>query len=137
MASLFRRDGRLTYGSDNPLSLIAETEALGWDNPDHFVAHNSTLAPQEGFAFIGKLLALKPQNIYHVHATLSSVWGFTAPLSKEVMAPNKYLFTFPQESHYHSIISLSPWNVRGSLLLLQPWSPDLALDEVKLQFCAF
>ena len=55
----------------------------------------------------------------------------------EVMAPNKYLFVVPQESHYQSIISQSPWNVRGSLLLLQPWSPDLAIDEVKLQLCAF
>jgi hypothetical protein len=55
----------------------------------------------------------------------------------EVMAPNKYLFTVPQESHYQSIISQGPWNVRGSLLLLQPWSPNLAIDEVKLQFCAF
>ena len=26
-------------------ALIAETEALGWDNPDHLVAHDSTLAP--------------------------------------------------------------------------------------------
>ena len=27
--------------------------------------------------------------------------------------------------------------VKGSLLLLQPWSSELAIDEVKLQFCAF
>ena len=55
----------------------------------------------------------------------------------EVMALNKYLFTVPQESHFHSIIREGPWNVRGSLLLLQPWSPELAIDEVKLQFCTF
>ena len=53
------------------------------------------------------------------------------------MAPNKYLFTVSQESHYQSTISQGPWNVRGSLLLLQPWSTDLAIDEVKLQFFAF
>ena len=98
-------------------ALIAETEALGWENPDHLVAHDGTPIPQEGFAFIGKLFTLKPQNIYHVHATLSSVCGFTAPLSIEVMAPNKYLFIIPQECHYQSVISQGPWNVRGSLLL--------------------
>ena len=27
--------------------------------------------------------------------------------------------------------------VKGSLLLLQPWSSELAIDEVKLQLCAF
>jgi hypothetical protein len=101
------------------------------------VVHDGTLARQEGFAFIGKLLTLKSQNIYHVCATLSSVWGFVAPLSMEVIVPNKYLFTVLQESHYNSIINQGPWNVKSSLMLLQPWSPELAIDEVKLQLCSF
>jgi hypothetical protein len=120
-------------------ALIAETEALRWDKPDHLVARDSSAAPQKGFAFFGKLLALKSQNIYHVRATLSSVWGFVALLSMEVLVTNKYLFTVPHESHYNykSIINQGTWNVRGSLLLLQPWSPVLAIDEVKLHLCAF
>lgn len=101
------------------------------------MAHDDILAPQEGFAFIGKLLSLKSLNIYHVRATLSAVWSFAAPSSMEVMAPYKYLFTVPQESHHTSIINQGPWNVRGSFLLLQPWSPELAIDEVKLQLCRF
>lgn len=55
----------------------------------------------------------------------------------EVLAPNKYLFTVPQESHFTNIIAQGPWHVRGSLLLLQPWSPSLAIDEVKLHLCRF
>jgi hypothetical protein len=55
----------------------------------------------------------------------------------EVMAPNKNLFTVPQESHYNSIINQGPWNVRGYFLLLQPWSPELDIDEVKLQLCPY
>ena len=106
-------------------ALIAETEALGWDKLDHLVAHDGVLALQKGFAFIGKLLALKTQNIYHVRSTLSFIWSFATPLSMEVIAPNKYLFTVPQESHFNSIIKQGPWNVRGSMLLLQPWSPEL------------
>jgi hypothetical protein len=51
-------------------ALIAETEALGWDKPYHLVVHNSFADPQEGFAFIGKLLALKTQNVFHVRAFL-------------------------------------------------------------------
>jgi hypothetical protein len=53
-------------------ALIEETKALGWDKLDNLVAHDSII-PREGFAFIGKLLALKPQNIYRVRATLSSL----------------------------------------------------------------
>jgi hypothetical protein len=97
-------------------ALIAETEALGWDNHDHLVSHDCVLSPQEGFAFIGKLLALKAQNIYHVRATLSFVWSFAAPMSMEILAPNKYLFTVPQENHFNSIIKQGPF--RRSLLLL-------------------
>ena len=55
----------------------------------------------------------------------------------KVMAPNRYLFTVPQESHYNSIINQGPWNVTGFLLFLQPWSLELAIDEVKLQLCSF
>jgi hypothetical protein len=49
----------------------------------------------------------------------------------------QYLFTIPFESNFTRIINQGPWNVRDSLLLLQPWSPDLAIDEVKLLFCSF
>ena len=67
----------------------------------------------------------------------SPVWGFAAPLSVEVLSTNKYLFIVPHESHYKSIINQGPWNVKGFLLLLKPWSPVLAIDEVKLHLCAF
>ena len=101
------------------------------------MAHDSSTSLQEGFAFIGKLIAQKTQNIYHVRATLYSFWGFATPLTMEVLGSNKYLFTVPQESHYKGIINQGPWNVRGSLLLLQPWSSNLAIDEVKLHLCTF
>jgi hypothetical protein len=95
-------------------------------------------ASQEDFAFISKLLTLKPLiNTYHVHAILSAVWSFAAPLSMEVLAPNKFLFTVPLESHLTRIINQGPGNIRGSLLLLQPLSPDLTIDEVKLLLCSF
>jgi hypothetical protein len=83
-------------------ALIAKTEAL---KPVHLVAHDNYAAPQEGFAFIGKLLALKSQNMYHVRATLSSVWGFATSLTMEVLVTNKFLFTVPHENFYKRIIS--------------------------------
>jgi hypothetical protein len=55
----------------------------------------------------------------------------------EVLAQNKFLFIVPHENHYKNIINQGPWNVRGSLLLLQPWSPVLFIDEVKLHLIAF
>ena len=118
-------------------ALIAKTEALGWDKPDYLVPHDEVLASQDRFAFVGKLLALKTQNSYYVRSTIMSAWSFATPLTMKILEPSKFLFTVLQESHYHHLISQRPWNIKGSLLLLQPWSSELAIDEVKLQFCAF
>jgi hypothetical protein len=114
-------------------ALIAETEALGWDKPDFLVPHDGVLTPQDRFAFVGKLLAQKTHNSSHVRSTLLSMWSFAKPFSES----NKYLFTVSKESLYQRIRDQGSWTIKGSLLLLQPWSSELAIDEVKLQFCAF
>jgi hypothetical protein len=118
-------------------ALIAETEALGWDKPDFLVPHDGVLAPTDRFAFVGKLLAQRSHNTSHVRSTLLSVWSFAKPFSMEVLEPNKFLFTVSRESLFHRILELGPWTIKGSLMLLQPWSSELAIDEVKLQFCGF
>jgi hypothetical protein len=68
---------------------------------------------------------------------MATAWNFAAPLSVEVLAPNKFLFTVPLQSHVDRIMQQGPWNIRGSLLLLQPWTADLALDEINLHMCVF
>ena len=122
---------------DDIQALIEETEALGWDNPIQLETHDRSSTTREGFVFIGKLLALKPLNTHHVHQTLSSVWSFVAPLSLEDLSSNTFLFTVPHKGYFTRIMNQRPWNIRGSLLLLQPWSPSLAIDEVKILFCPF
>jgi hypothetical protein len=95
-------------------ALIAETKALGWDKPDFLVPHDGVLAPNDHFAFVGKLLAQKTHNTSHVRSTLLSVWSFAKPFSMEVLEPNKYLFTVSQESFYQRILELGPWTIKGS-----------------------
>jgi hypothetical protein len=41
------------------------------------------------------------------------------------------------EDQLDRILRHGPWNIRGSLLLLQQWSPALALAEVELTQCPF
>jgi hypothetical protein len=118
-------------------ALIEETEALGWDNPVQLEPYDGNSATREGFAFLGKLLALKPPSTHQVRQTLSSVWSFAAPLSLEVLSSSKFLFTVPHEDLFNRIMNQGPWNIRGSLLLLQPWSPSLSINEVPLIFCSF
>jgi hypothetical protein len=54
-----------------------------------------------------------------------------------VVGHNKYLFGVPLQAHVKKILDQGPWNVRGSLLLLKPWSPDFAIDEINLHLCSF
>jgi hypothetical protein len=55
----------------------------------------------------------------------------------ETLAPNKFLLGVTHEDHLDRILRFGPWNVKGSLLLLQQWSPDLAIAEVELTQCLF
>jgi hypothetical protein len=50
---------------------------------------------------------------------------------------HKYLFGVPLQDHITKILDQGPWNVCGSLLLLQPWSPALAINEIHLHLCSF
>lgn len=118
-------------------ALIEETEALGWDSPEQLDVVDEAPPNQENFALIGKLLTLKPLHTQLVLATLASAWNFAFPLTVETLAPNKFLFAVPLQSHVDRILQQGPWNIRGSLLFLQPCSPDLALEEFDLHLCPF
>jgi hypothetical protein len=121
---------------ENLHALIDETEALGFDFP---VLDSIDESPpnQTTFALIGKLLSLKPLNTQTVRATLVAAWSFAAPLTVEFLAPNKFLLGVSTPDHVDRILHRGPWNIRGSLLLLQQWSPELAIAEVELTKCAF
>ena len=58
---------------DDIQAFIEETEALGWDSPVQLESHDVNPASREGFTFIGKLLAPKALNTYHIRQTLCSV----------------------------------------------------------------
>jgi hypothetical protein len=68
---------------------------------------------------------------------MATAWSFASPLAVEVLAPKKFLFAVPLQSHIDRILQQGPWNIRGSLLLLHPWTRALALNEVELFLCSF
>lgn len=107
-------------------ALIEEIEALGWDFPDQLNVIEDASPNQVVYALISKLITLKPQHTQLVHATLAAAWNFAAPLAVEFLVPNKFLFAVLKQNHVDCILQQGPWNIRGSLLLLQPWSPWLS-----------
>jgi hypothetical protein len=58
-------------------------------------------------------------------------------LKIQTLPSEKFLFKVFQRSHVNRILKQGPWNVRGSLLILKPWSPELSFDEVELISCPF
>jgi len=77
---------------------------------------------------------VNPQTVQDM---LQHAWKFDIPLSFAVVGHHKYLFGVPLQEHVTKILVQGPWNVCGSLLLLQPWSPDLAINEIHLHLCSF
>ncbi|GLT55070.1 hypothetical protein SLA2020_282210 [Shorea laevis] len=53
------------------------------------------------------------------------------------ISPARYLFAFKKKHHVDRILAQAPWNVCGSLLALERWSPLLALKEIDVHFCNF
>jgi hypothetical protein len=86
---------------------------------------------------LGQLLSPKLVNPQTVQDMLQHAWKFDIPLSFAVVGHHKYLFGVPLQEHVTKILVQGPWNVCGSLLLLQPWSPDLAINEIHLHLCSF
>jgi hypothetical protein len=84
---------------------------------------------------IGKLFFAKPPHPQWVRDTLIVAWKFASPLEIEILSSDKFLFIVPLRSHAEQILHQGAWNVRGSLLILKPWSPELAFEEVELNIC--
>jgi hypothetical protein len=118
-------------------ALIQSTEALDLESPLLASIPESPQFQHGAFSLLGQLLSPKPMNSQTVRDTLQHAWKFALPLSFVVVGHYKYLFGISNQEHIQTILDQGPWNVRGSLLLLKPWSPDLALDEVNLNLCSF
>jgi hypothetical protein len=117
--------------------LIESTDALDLDCPQLATIAEAPQPQRGAFSLIGQLIASKPLNPLTVWDTLQHAWKFALPLSFAVVGHHKFLFGVPLQDYVTKIMDQGPWNVRGSLLLLKPWSPDLALDEINLHLCPF
>jgi hypothetical protein len=118
-------------------ALIAEAKALNWDGSARLEALPLEHTLQASFGLIGKLLSAKPPHPQGVSDTLIEAWKFASPLEIETLSSDKFLIKVFQRSHAERILHQGPWNVHGSLLILKPWSPELAFDEVELIACPF
>jgi hypothetical protein len=113
-------------------SLIAQTAAISWEDPSsQLETLPQELLPTELLPLVGKIISQKTQHNQTVHAALIKAWFFANPFSFAVLGPNLFLFKFSDQTHISRILS-NVWNVNGSLLAMQVWTPSATLKDIPL-----
>jgi phage I-like protein len=74
-------------------SLIAQTEALCWDDPSSQIENlTAETAQDECLPLVGYVISQKTHNNQSVYAALSKAWEFVVPFSFAVLGPKKIPF---------------------------------------------
>jgi hypothetical protein len=119
-------------------ALISQTADLSWEDPSSLL---ETIIPnpaaEECLPLVGILISQKIHNNQSVNAALIKAWDFAVPFSFAPLGPNRFLFKFSKKEHLARIQKFSTWNVNGSLLTLQKWSPKATMDELSSTLSPF
>jgi hypothetical protein len=119
-------------------AFISQTAALSWEDPSSQLETNlPNLAIDESLPLVGILISQKIHNNQSVNAALTKAWDFDVPFSFAPLKPNKFLFKFSKKEHLSRIQKFTTWNVNGSLLTLQQWSPKATMDELSSNLSPF
>ncbi|XP_041001602.1 uncharacterized protein LOC121247297 [Juglans microcarpa x Juglans regia] len=117
-------------------SLILQTKALSW--------HDLELQPDPETAqatldkiLIGRLVADRPLNKYAISFGIKASWNFIQHFLIEEMDINKFIFTFRTSHDKLRVLNQAPWNIKGHLLILKPWSPGATFNEISLNHATF
>jgi hypothetical protein len=118
-------------------ALIEETDAFNCDDPSTLETIPLVAPHHELFRIVGKLLSSRPPSAYWLRVSLSNSWTFAHPFEIADLPDSKYLIKVSTQAHVNKIMELGPWKIKGSLLLLKPWTPELTFDEVIPVLCPF
>ncbi|GLT55227.1 hypothetical protein SLA2020_283680 [Shorea laevis] len=121
----------MTIPNDNMDSLISRTLSLNWlDHPPTlYPAITSPDQPAPCF-LAGRVHSLRAISKLIVRETLKSAWQFLKSLSMEAISESTFIFTFEDAQDMQRVQELSPWNIRGHPLILQPWDKSMSLIDL-------
>jgi hypothetical protein len=119
-------------------TLIAQTEALSWNDPSsQLTTLSDENQPEDILALVGFVVNPKPCITKLVFDALKKSWPFASPFFLEAQAKNIYLLTFSHPSHITKILKQVTWNINGSLLVLKKWSPTLSIRDITFHTSPF
>lgn len=86
---------------------------------------------------IGLIISDKTINFRATKAILHSVWDLSKSIQVFHLDRNMFACVFGSAHERDEVSSTSPWSIKGNIIVLRSWSPDLALDEVDFRFNPF
>jgi len=119
----------------NLQALIQETQALNCDDP--FPLESAPLPFDNSFRLLGRLVSPNPPSLVWVRDILNVSWRFALPFEVDLLPGDRFLFKVFEHRLIKEIMDNGPYNVKGALLVVKPWPPELAFEEVDLSSCAF
>jgi hypothetical protein len=90
-----------------------------------------------GFRLLGHLISPNPPLVFTVLDFLLHAWKFANPFMVDLFPGDRLLFTITFGDLVGKILDNGSWNVKGALMVVKPWPPELTIDEVELSICAF
>ena len=119
-------------------ALIAQTEAFSWEDPSsQLETLTFAMIIEEAPPLVGYIISQKALSNHLVYAALTKSWPFAVPFSFSTLGPNLFLFKFSKLEHIPRILDQVTWNVNGSLLALQKWSPSTTINELAFTVVPF
>ncbi|KAL0456048.1 UNVERIFIED_CONTAM: hypothetical protein Slati_0944000 [Sesamum latifolium] len=116
--------------SDPLKGLIDKT--LNLEFPDDEPTHIESINSLTHFPIIAKILSDKAINNNAIKPTLLKAWGLSPKTPTNVIEQNTAVFLIENETDRRNIWRQSPWSFRGNLIMIQPWFPEEALEDVNL-----
>ncbi|KAJ1394458.1 Zinc finger, CCHC-type [Sesbania bispinosa] len=89
------------------------------------------------YTLIGKIISRKLINKTTAKSMILKGWGALDKVSISDIGPNKFLFHFTDEDLMKKVIREAPWNVLGNHLSIQPWTPEMSIEEVSFNLSPF
>ncbi|KAF7127011.1 hypothetical protein RHSIM_Rhsim11G0149500 [Rhododendron simsii] len=89
------------------------------------------------FTLVGKILTPKILNKKGVSNVIAKAWRTAEEVSVSAWGDNIYGFSFKSEDDVCKILSLGPWSIMGSLMVLRKWEASKTLAEIDFSCSPF
>jgi hypothetical protein len=127
----------MAFASANLQALIKEIAALNCQDPCPLESVPIALPHSDAFRLLGCIISPHPPSVFTIREILLHAWKFASPFSIDLLPGDRLLFSVSSLILVDKILDNGLWNIKGVLLVVKPWPPELSIEEVTLSTCVF